>query len=153
MYLNHFIIFLGSFLFVFFLMPPFIKLLQKIHIGQFVREEGPKEHLSKIGTPTMGGLLFILAVLVIYGIFVILYGGSLHDYLPLYALLAYSCIGFLDDYRKTILQSPYGLKAREDITLQIALSLPLMVWIYYYGIFSVPIFFGFFLKYFSFLLL
>jgi phospho-N-acetylmuramoyl-pentapeptide-transferase len=124
------IIFAGSFLVMVVLMPIMIKFLKKQQIGQFVREEGPKDHLAKTGTPTMGGILFIIVTVLIYGVAIIVLDAVSQSLLPLYLLLAYAAIGFLDDYRKTILRSPYGLKAREDIALQILFSIPVIVWFF-----------------------
>lgn len=127
MELRSFVFFWTSFLLVIIGMPFVMKLLKKQQIGQYVREEGPKDHLAKTGTPTMGGVLFIVVAVLLYGIYI---GGSPHlsyNLLPVYLLLSYACIGFLDDYRKTILRSPYGLKAREDIVLQVLASVPIII--------------------------
>lgn len=123
----------GSFFVMVVLMPIMIRFLKKQQVGQFVREEGPKDHLAKTGTPTMGGILFIVVAVVLYGGVVISGETISQDLLPLYLLLAYATIGFLDDYRKTILRSPYGLKAREDIALQILFSIPVIAWFFPYS--------------------
>lgn len=123
-------IFMGSFLTVVVFMPTMIQFLKKQQIGQFVREEGPKDHLAKTGTPTMGGILFIVVAGLFYGVVMIVLKTVSQNLLPLYLLLAYASIGFLDDYRKTVLRSPYGLKAREDIVLQILFSIPVIIWFF-----------------------
>jgi phospho-N-acetylmuramoyl-pentapeptide-transferase len=129
MKLQPFLFFWVSFLFVAIFMPLFIKILKKQQIGQFVREEGPKDHLSKTGTPTMGGILFILVSVLLFGLYVSTQPFIVNNLLPIYLLLSYASIGLLDDVRKTILRSPYGLKAREDIALQIVASIPVVVWV------------------------
>jgi phospho-N-acetylmuramoyl-pentapeptide-transferase len=126
----HFVFFTSSFCVMLVLMPVMIRMLKKHQIGQYVREEGPKEHLAKTGTPTMGGILFIVVAFTLYGSAMVIFGTTIQDLLPLYLLLAYASIGFLDDYRKIILRSPYGLKAREDIALQIVFSIPVIVWFF-----------------------
>ncbi|MDD4028852.1 MAG: phospho-N-acetylmuramoyl-pentapeptide-transferase [Caldisericia bacterium] len=130
MVVQTFIFFWGSFLLVLITMPFVIRHLRKQQIGQYVREEGPKDHLVKAGTPTMGGMVFIVVAVLLYGLY--MWGSSrlFLDFLPIYLLLSYACIGFLDDYRKTVLRSPYGLKAREDITLQILASIPVIFGMY-----------------------
>jgi phospho-N-acetylmuramoyl-pentapeptide-transferase len=109
-------------------MPLVIQMLKKFQIGQFVREEGPKTHLKKQGTPTMGGIAFIFVVGSFFTVFLIYSKANIENWLPLYALIAYGIIGYIDDYKKTILKSPYGLKAREDILLQIVFSSPIIVY-------------------------
>jgi phospho-N-acetylmuramoyl-pentapeptide-transferase len=109
-------------------MPSFIRWMQKKQIGEMVREEGPKTHQGKAGTPTMGGLFLIVAVLVLsITAWIYFQSYSSQGFFLLYLVLAYGSIGFIDDYRKTIRKSAYGLKAREDITLQLILALP-FVW-------------------------
>lgn len=118
-----------AFLIVFVNMPWFIRFMKNKQIGQMVREEGPSSHWTKKGTPTMGGLIF-LGALLITGL--PLLSHMYHQIIPLswliYMTLAYGTIGFLDDYKKTIQKSAYGLKAREDLILQILIALPFIVY-------------------------
>ena len=98
--------------------PFIIPLLRKLKFGQQILEEGPKWHKSKAGTPTMGGLIFILAVVVVSAIFV-------RDLTGLFvALFALSCglIGFLDDYIKVVKKRNLGLSAMWKIILMLAVS-------------------------------
>lgn len=108
-------------------MPFFIRWMRKKQIGEMVREEGPKTHQEKAGTPTMGGLFFVLLVLCLS---LYLWFDSktfpAQNFILLYLVLAFAGIGFIDDYRKTIRKSAYGLKAREDLSLQLLLALPLV---------------------------
>jgi phospho-N-acetylmuramoyl-pentapeptide-transferase len=133
MKLQPFLFFWSSFLLVTFLMPFFIQILKRQQIGQIVREEGPKDHLSKTGTPTMGGILFIVVGTLLFGLYMSTQPFAVQNLLPIYLLLSYASIGLLDDVRKTILRSPYGLKAREDIALQIIASIPVIVWVYLFS--------------------
>ena len=99
------------------LMPWFIGLLSRAGMGQRVREEGPKDHLAKAGTPTAGGLLVIALVLVT----VLLLDRS-SDVLPvLGALLLGGGFGFLDDM-VTIRGANRGLMARQRIGVQLIIS-------------------------------
>jgi phospho-N-acetylmuramoyl-pentapeptide-transferase len=116
-----------SFLITILLMPAFIRLLQQKQIGQYVREEGPGSHLTKQGTPTMGGLIFIIVPSLLSIAFAWYHSFQYDLFWLLYMILCFSSIGFLDDYRKTRKKSSYGLKAREDLFLQIVFSLP-FIW-------------------------
>ncbi len=91
--------------------PSFIRLLQKQQIGQFVRNDGPESHLSKQGTPTMGGILIILGIL-----FSTLLWADLTNFdiwIVLFVLLSFGAVGFLDDYRKVVKKQSLGLRAKE----------------------------------------
>jgi phospho-N-acetylmuramoyl-pentapeptide-transferase len=133
----YFLFFTGSFCVMVVLMPVMIRILKKHQIGQYVREEGPRDHLAKTGTPTMGGILFIVVAFILYGLVAAILEAISQDLLPLYFLLAYASIGFLDDYRKTVLRSPYGLKAREDIALQVLFSIPVVIWFFPFSNFTI----------------
>ena len=98
--------------------PVFIPLLRKLKFGQQILEIGPNWHKSKAGTPTMGGVIFILAVVVVSAIFV-------RDLKGLFvALFALSCglIGFLDDYIKVVKKRNLGLSAMWKIILMLVVS-------------------------------
>ncbi|MCX8095589.1 MAG: phospho-N-acetylmuramoyl-pentapeptide-transferase [Caldisericia bacterium] len=92
--------------------------------GQVVRDEGPKTHLNKSGTPTFGGVIFLISLLLIY---TFLQKGSLLNNFVLFVLLQ-SSIGFIDDFMKVILNSPYGLIARYKFPLQIIFSIPALIY-------------------------
>lgn len=98
--------------------PIFIPILHKLKFGQQIREEGPKWHQSKSGTPTMGGMIFILAVAVVSAIFV-------RDLKGLFVAgfsLACGLIGFADDYIKVVKKRNLGLSAMWKIILMLAVS-------------------------------
>ena len=81
------------------LCPLFIPVLRKLKFGQQVREEGNPEHLKKQGTPTMGGIAFLIAVIVTAGGFSFLYP----EMLPTLLLtVGFGVIGFIDDYIKVV---------------------------------------------------
>ena len=94
-----------------FLGPAFIRYLQRLQIGQFVRTDGPESHLSKQGTPTMGGLLIIFSILVS----TLLWGDltSFNVWIVLFVLVSFGWVGFLDDYRKVVKKQSLGLTAKE----------------------------------------
>ncbi len=93
-----------------YLGPKLIARLQRMQIGQVVRGDGPESHFSKKGTPTMGGLLILGAVL----ISTLLWANLENKYVwvVLFVLVSFGWIGFVDDYRKVIRKDPKGLIAR-----------------------------------------
>ncbi len=106
------------------LAPVFIPLLRKLKMGQMVRDDGPRSHLSKAGTPTMGGLIFLIAIT---GVTIFFVRDNIYAVLALVALVGYGVIGFADDYIKVALKRSLGLKARYKLMAEIALGLLLGV--------------------------
>ncbi len=102
-------------LLVYFLMPPFINYMKKRQFGQVIREIGP-DHQHKAGTPTMGGLVIIGAVVVT----VLLWGNlkNLYLWLCLGVLVVFGFIGFLDDWRKVTRKKNLGLTGKQKLLLQ-----------------------------------
>lgn len=96
-----------------------IPILKNKHIGQNIREEGPKSHYEKAGTPTMGGLIFLISVLFMTLVFVPF---SVKTFILLLSTFGFGAIGFVDDFRKLVLKRSLGLTARQKIILQLALS-------------------------------
>lgn len=88
-----------------------IPILRKKKVGQIVREEGVEEHLKKAGTPTMGGICFILSVAIILGIYSVITKQYL-ILLPTVALVAFGMVGFVDDYKKLVLKNTEGLSPK-----------------------------------------
>ena len=87
------------------LAPIFIPVLRRMKMGQTEREEGVKSHLKKVGTPTMGGLIFLIAASV--GTFI--FAGIYPKIVPVMVLmLGFGAIGFLDDYLKVVLRRSDG---------------------------------------------
>jgi len=117
------------FIATFFTIPPLVHLLKLWQMGQIIREEGPASHLSKKGTPTMGGIIFVINTLIMTIFYLIVRGINPEVIWGCYMVTAYSLVGFLDDYLKKIKKSPYGLKAREDIGLQILLACPFLLYL------------------------
>lgn len=83
-----------------------IPILKKLKIGQVVRDDGPKEHLKKRGTPTMGGIIILIVIMIVSTIVSFKYPGILPVAL---ITLGYGIIGFIDDFIKLILKNPKGL--------------------------------------------
>lgn len=108
------------------LCPIIIPFLKKMKFGQYVRDDGPREHLKKAGTPTMGGLIILACTTLISLIYV--RGNS--EILPvLFATLGFGLIGFLDDYIKVVLKRSLGLTPWQKIVLQAVVA---GIFVYYY---------------------
>ncbi|HYS54767.1 MAG TPA: phospho-N-acetylmuramoyl-pentapeptide-transferase [Thermoanaerobaculia bacterium] len=105
----------------FILGPWLIERMRQIKLGQFIREEGPKSHQQKAGTPTMGGILINIAILIP----TLLWADILNPYIwiVLFVTFAYGAIGFIDDYRKLIKRRNLGLTAKEKFSAQIGIAL------------------------------
>ena len=92
--------------------PLIIPFLKRLHVGQTEREEGPKSHLKKTGTPTMGGILILGSVLLTS----LPYVRSYPKIIPvLFLTLGFGLIGFLDDYIKVVLKRSLGLTALQKM--------------------------------------
>ena len=89
---------------------PMIRKLNYLQIGQSVRDDGPQSHLSKTGTPTMGGTLILLSVFVATLLWADL--DNRYVWIVLFVTASFGAIGFVDDYRKVIYRNPKGLPAR-----------------------------------------
>lgn len=107
---------LTAFFIALFLGPSVIRELRKLKIGQAVRNYGPKSHLVKEGTPTMGGILILIAV----GISTLLWMDLSNRFVwvVLFVTLSYGAIGWVDDYRKVVHHDPEGMKSREKFFWQ-----------------------------------
>lgn len=137
--------------------PLMIPVLKRLKIGQTVREEGPRAHLKKSGTPTMGGVLILISVTATS----LLYVGDHPEILPvLFLTVGFGLIGFIDDYLKVVLRRSMGLTPLQKLVLQITVTgafacymkemtmIPLMMRVpffqgYYvdWGVWSIPMMF------------
>ncbi len=115
-------------LIAFLLGPWMIEKLRKIKIGQAIRMDGPKTHLSKSGTPTMGGLLIIFSVIVSVVLWEDL--DNPYTWILLFAIVGYGLIGFLDDYVKIKRKNAGGISARLKFSGQIIVSLIIIALLY-----------------------
>lgn len=108
--------------------PVLIPLFKKLKLGQVVRDDGPESHLSKTGTPTMGGFIIIIAVLV--SIFIFIKGFDPYVIAFIIAFAGFAAIGFVDDYIKVVLKRSKGLKAWQKALMQLVLSIVLALFVY-----------------------
>ena len=99
--------------------PVCIPLLHKMKFGQSIREEGPKSHQAKSGTPTMGGIMIILAIFLSVLLTTRL---TMEIGLALFIMLGHFLIGFIDDYIKVVLKRNLGLKAKQKLAGQIFMA-------------------------------
>ena len=108
--------------------PLLIKWLLKLQIGQTVRDDGPKSHLSKTGTPTMGGVLILLAITVSCLLWGDLRQTSL--WVALLVTLSFGLVGWVDDYRKLVLKNSKGLSGRWKYFWQSVIALIAVYYLY-----------------------
>lgn len=107
-------------IFSFILGPIVISMFQKLKFGQNIRKEGLKSHLKKAGTPTIGGVIFLVSILLVMLIMRFSFKGE--GMIVLYGTLAFGLIGFLDDILKIIHKDNEGLKSGQKFILQIIFS-------------------------------
>jgi phospho-N-acetylmuramoyl-pentapeptide-transferase len=96
--------------------PAIIRQLRDFQIGQYIREEGPKGHQKKAGTPTMGGVLITIAIVVPTLLWADL--SNTYIWLAVFATMAFGAIGFADDYIKVVRKRNLGLTGRMKLLLQ-----------------------------------
>ena len=106
-------------------MIPFMKQKQ---FGQYIREEGPKEHLSKAGTPTMGGIAFILGTTAAVIVSMFMPGSDTMGKIAiLLSMYAFGAVGFIDDYNKIAKKQNEGLTPKQKLILQAVFGLALAI--------------------------
>jgi phospho-N-acetylmuramoyl-pentapeptide-transferase len=108
--------------------PPMIRRLSSYKIGQNVRSDGPQSHLSKAGTPTMGGALILVSILISS-----LLWSNLHNryvWIVVIVTLLFGVIGWVDDYRKLVLKNSKGLPAKTKYFWQSVIGLTVAVYLY-----------------------
>jgi phospho-N-acetylmuramoyl-pentapeptide-transferase len=108
--------------------PILIKALKKRKAGQEIRDDGPQTHLVKSGTPTMGGILILISVVVS-----VLLWQDLNNYftwISLFSIIGFGAIGFVDDYLKVFRRSSDGLQASFKFSAQVVVSLIIVMIIY-----------------------
>ncbi len=111
-----------------------IRLLQRLQIGQAVRDDGPQSHLSKAGTPTMGGVMILFSI----AISTLLWGDLTNPYVwvTLLTMIAFGAVGWVDDYRKVVEKNSRGLPAKWKYFWQSVFGLSAAI--YLYSIASTP---------------
>ena len=108
--------------------PKMIKSLSVNQLGQVIREDGPETHLLKAGTPTMGGALILTAICVA----TVLWADLENHYvwIVLFVTLSFGVIGYVDDYRKLVLQDPAGISAKQKLFWQSSAALVAAIALY-----------------------
>jgi phospho-N-acetylmuramoyl-pentapeptide-transferase len=122
-----------------------IPFLKRIRAGQAIRDDGPVWHSSKAGTPTMGGLMFIIgsaAAILITGLSPMLAGDYRHIFVLLFALV-FGAIGFLDDFEKLRKKQNMGLKATQKFLLQLVVAIAFTFLLRYAGYLSTALYIPF----------
>lgn len=107
------------------LCPVVIPFLTRLKFGQFVRDDGPKSHLKKAGTPTMGGVVILAGILITS----LMYINTNPNIIPiLFITVGFGIIGFLDDFIKIVMRRSLGLRAYQKMLLQLIVT---TIYIYY----------------------
>ena len=105
------------------MLPRLIKYLHELKFGQAIREEGPQSHMHKKGTPTMGGISFIIAIVVSLVVAMFLDSANIQYYiLFIYTTISFSIIGYIDDMLIVVKKINDGLAPRKKLMLQILFS-------------------------------
>ncbi|WP_174613160.1 phospho-N-acetylmuramoyl-pentapeptide-transferase [Virgibacillus ihumii] len=115
-----------AFLITVLLSPIFIPFLRRLKFGQSIREEGPQSHLKKTGTPTMGGTMIVISVIMTALIMVSKFSSSSISYelwLLIFVLVGYGLLGFLDDFIKIAMKRNLGLTSRQKMIGQVIIAL------------------------------
>src|SRR5699024_7265781 len=115
-----------SFLITVLVSPIVIPFLRRLKFGQSIREEGPKSHYKKSGTPTMGGVMIVLSIVLTSIIVMYKYFPNEISYeiwLLLFALVGYGLIGFLDDFIKIALKRNLGLTSKQKLFGQVTVAI------------------------------
>ncbi len=120
---------LASFIVAVVLSPIFIPFLKRLKFGQSIREEGPKSHQKKSGTPTMGGIVIIVSLLV-STLLIALYFGlfTTETMILLFVTFGYGVIGFIDDFIKVVMKRNLGLTSKQKLLGQLVIAI-----IFYFG--------------------
>ncbi|MFA4830338.1 MAG: phospho-N-acetylmuramoyl-pentapeptide-transferase [Thermodesulfovibrionales bacterium] len=131
-------------LITFILGPSIIKRLRRFSVTQNIRDDGPQTHLGKTGTPTMGGVLIIISILIT----ILLWGDLTNAYIwvMVFSIVGFGAIGFIDDYLKIIKKDSKGLRACYKFGAQMLLALMIGMFLYmnpkdpFSAVLSVPFF-------------
>jgi len=107
--------------------PGMIKKLTQYNIGQSVRDDGPQSHLIKAGTPTMGGALILVSIIITTLLWADLRNRFV--WVVLLVMIGFGAIGWIDDYRKVVHRNPRGLSAREKFVWQSLIGLVAAVYL------------------------
>ncbi|OGT96053.1 MAG: phospho-N-acetylmuramoyl-pentapeptide-transferase, partial [Geobacteraceae bacterium GWB2_52_12] len=122
--------------------PWIIRKLESLQARQVIRTDGPESHLQKQGTPTMGGVMILAAIVIP----TLLWADLKNSYiwLTLFITVGYGIIGFVDDYKKVVEKNPKGLSPRQKMFWQVLLAGAVAVYLFITPGFSEQLFFPFF---------
>ena len=120
----------------------FIRFMKKWQVVQSIRNDGPQSHLKKVGTPTMGGLLILISIIISTLLWMNV--TNLQTWLCVALLFLYGLIGFYDDYRKLIYGSSKGLSGRYKLIFQAVLAFGIAYYIFTYTSFATTLTIPFF---------
>ena len=128
--------------------PWVIRRLRQFQIGQQIREDGPASHLSKAGTPTMGGVLIVISIILP----TLMWGDLSNAYIwmALTSFLLFSGVGFLDDYLKVVQKRSLGLRVAQKLTLQALIAVGIafsLVLLHNKGLYSIRLSVPFFKRF------
>ena len=119
-----------AFIVMLLISPKGIEILHRLKFGQEVRDDGPEAHLKKQGTPTMGGILFLIAIT----IGVLPFIGENKGLLPAYLLgIGFGIVGFIDDYLKVVKHQSEGFNPRQKMAAQVVISLLYIAYLYFFS--------------------
>lgn len=124
--------------------PWIIRMLEALQARQVIRTDGPESHLKKQGTPTMGGVLILAAVVVPTLLWADL--SNRYVWTTLFIIVGYGLIGFVDDYKKVVEKNPKGLSARQKMFWQMLLAASAGVYLFSVAGFPTELYFPFFKK-------
>ena len=119
-----------AFIVMLLISPKGIEILHRLKFGQEVRDDGPEAHLKKQGTPTMGGILFLIAIT----IGVLPFIGENKGLLPAYLLgIGFGIVGFIDDYLKVAKHQSEGFNPKQKMAAQVVISLLYIAYLYFFS--------------------
>ena len=108
-----------AFLLSIFFGPYFINFLKKMHFGQSIREEGPESHKVKTGTPTTGGIIFLIPILLLS----LTLNWSYDLFTMILLMIGFGLVGFLDDFIKIVFKRNLGFTAKQKLLAQIVITI------------------------------
>jgi phospho-N-acetylmuramoyl-pentapeptide-transferase len=125
--------------------PWIIRKLESLQARQVIRTDGPESHLQKEGTPTMGGVMILAAIVIP----TLLWADLTNHYVwvVMFITVGFGLIGFVDDYKKVVEKSPKGISARQKMIWQVLLAGSVAVFLFLKPGFSEELFFPFFKKF------
>ncbi|GGF11760.1 phospho-N-acetylmuramoyl-pentapeptide-transferase [Halobacillus andaensis] len=115
-----------SFILTVVISPIIIPFLRRLKFGQSIRDEGPKSHQKKSGTPTMGGVMILISIAIttiVSSFWYISEPSQVHIFIVLFVLIGYGLLGFLDDYIKVALKRNLGLTSKQKMLGQVIIAI------------------------------